>query len=215
MGSLSEILQASTARHTHLCPRQVLGARLGLYGLALLDINPPVTRGTALIILEADGCFADAIEIATGATIGHRTLRINDYGKIAATFVEVKTGRALRLSPVLDVRAAALHYAPQESRHYFAQLKAYQVMPAEEMFLVKPVILRPGLDDLLGQPGVRVNCARCGEDIINNRQVLINGELLCQACAGAGYYRETQLVLGAPYHLSRYTLIPHDYHPAR
>jgi formylmethanofuran dehydrogenase subunit E len=191
MDALAEILRASAARHTHLCPRQVLGARMGLYGLTLLGIEAPVARTTALVILETDGCFADGVEIATGATIGHRTLRIQDYGKIAATFVDSRSGRALRLSPVLDARERAWTYTPKERRHYFAQLKAYQAMPLEDLFRVQAVQLNVSISKLISKPGQRVLCDQCGEEIINEREVVRAGTRLCRACAGAGYYLET------------------------
>jgi formylmethanofuran dehydrogenase subunit E len=186
--NLSEILQRSSARHSHLCPRQVLGARMGLAGLNALGLEAPVNKHTALIIVETDGCFADGIEAATGATIGHRTLRVNDYGKIAATFVNAKTGRAIRLAPVLDIRERALAHAPIKKRHYFAQLQSYQVMPDEAMFRFQEVLLNPSLETLLSKPNVRVNCEYCGEEIINERQVVVNGAQLCRTCANAGYY---------------------------
>ena len=126
--SLSEILQKSSARHEHLCPRQVLGARIGLAGLAALGLEAPISKTTALVIIESDGCFADGVEAATGATVGHRTLHVNDFGKVAATFADVKTGSAVRISPALDARERALMYAVQEPRHYFAQLQGYQII---------------------------------------------------------------------------------------
>jgi len=102
--SLTDILQRSSTRHDHLCPRQVLGARIGLAGLAALGLEAPVSKCTALVIIESDGCFADGVEAATGATVGHRTLHVNDFGKVAATFADVKTGRSVRVSPALDAR---------------------------------------------------------------------------------------------------------------
>ena len=66
--------------------------------------------------------------------MGHRTLRVEDLGKIAATFTDLKSGTSLRLAPKLDIRTRALDYAPEEKRRYFAQLKGYQVMPDEELF---------------------------------------------------------------------------------
>jgi formylmethanofuran dehydrogenase subunit E len=141
-----------------------------------------------LIIVETDGCFADGITAATGAAIGHRTMRVNDYGKTAAVFVNVKTGHAIRISPVLDIRQRAMAYAPDEARHYFAQLQGYQIMPDEEMFCFQEVLLNPSLETLLSRPNVRVNCDYCGEEIINERQVFVNGAQLCQTCANGGYY---------------------------
>ena len=185
---VSGLLKQSSARHDHLCPRQVLGVRIGLAGLAALELESPVHKSTALIIIESDGCFADGIEVATGATIGHRTLRVNDFGKMAATFADVKTGRAIRISPALNVRERALIYAPDEPRHYFAQLQGYQVMPNSELLRIQEVALNPTLEELISKPVVRVNCDYCGEEIINEREVIVNDAILCRTCANDSYY---------------------------
>lgn len=185
---LYTLLQESSARHSHLCPRQVLGVRLGLAGLAALELEAPINKQTGLVIIETDGCFADGVKVATGAAIGHRTLRVNDFGKTAATFVNVKTERAIRVAPLLDIRQRASAYLPNEERHYFAQLEGYQIMPDEEMFQYQEVILQPSLKALLSKPNMRANCEYCGEEIMNEREVVMNGSTLCLSCANQGYY---------------------------
>ena len=185
---VSDLLKQSSARHDHLCPRQVLGVRIGLAGLAGLGLESPVNKDTALVIIESDGCFADGIEVATGATIGHRTLRVNDFGKMAATFADVKTGRVIRISPELNVRERALIYAPDEPRRYFAQLQGYQVMPETELLRIQDVALNPTLEELISKPLARVICDYCGEEIINEREVVPDGITLCRTCANEGYY---------------------------
>jgi len=194
MNNLKEILTFSASRHSHLCPRQVLGARLGLAGAAALGLDVPRKDKRLLVILETDGCFADGIEAATGCTVGHRTLRIEDYGKIAATFVDVQTSQAVRLAPRLDVRQRACDHAPGESRHYFAQLQAYQAMPDVELLTIQPVHLTTPVTKILSRPGIRVNCDLCGEEIINNREICKNGQTICRSCAGDSFY---QIVLPA------------------
>ena len=161
MLSLNEILKISASRHSHLCPRQVLGARIGLAGAQAVGLNRGRNK-RLLVILETDGCFADGIEAATGCSVGHRTLRVEDYGKIAATFVDIKQGRAVRVAPLLDVRERAAAYAPGETRHYFAQLAAYQVMPDAELLSIQEVSLNIPVEDA-GQPawacGSTASCA--------------------------------------------------------
>jgi len=186
--NLQDILKISSAQHTHLCPRQVLGVRIGLAGAAALGFEFPRYDKRMLIILETDGCFADGVEAATGCTVGHRTLRIEDYGKIAATFVDTETGQALRIAPRLDVRERAYPYAPNEPRHYFAQLQGYQVMPDDELLNIQPVRLTASISKIISRAGVRVNCEECGEEIINERDVNLHGLTLCRACANGGYY---------------------------
>jgi formylmethanofuran dehydrogenase subunit E len=185
---LSELLKLSSARHSHLCPRQVLGVRMGLVGLKALGITSPISKQTGLVIVETDGCFADGIEVATGATVGHRTLRVNDLGKIAATFVNVGTGKAIRFSPQPDVRDRAVLYAPEIKSRYYAQLHGYQSMPESELLRREMVVLQPSLIELLSKPSARARCSQCGDEIINDRQVDVNGVILCRSCASMGYY---------------------------
>lgn len=204
MLTLNEILKTSASHHRHLCPRQVLGARIGLAGIQSLGLDPPVLNQRLLVILETDGCFADGIETATGCSVGHRTLRIVDYGKIAATFVDVKQGRAVRVAPLLDVRERAAKFAPEEPRHYFAQLVAYQVMPDAELLSIQEVYLNVAVEELVSRPGKRVNCALCGEEIINGREEAQGEMTLCKACARGAYYQIAPIEIPA----AAFNLVP-------
>jgi formylmethanofuran dehydrogenase subunit E len=162
---------------------------MGLAGLAALGVKAPVTTKTGFVIIETSGCFADGIRVATGATVGHRTLMVQDLGKIAATFTDMKTGTSVRLAPRLDVRTRALVYAPEEKRRYFAQLKGYQVMPNEELLNFQQVELQISPMQIISHQNARVICSNCGEEVINEREVVVEGKVLCQSCAHGGYYR--------------------------
>lgn len=185
---IQPLLEKSSSDHSHLCPRQILGVRLGLTGMAALGFDAPSSGKRLLVIAETDGCFVDGLSAATNCTVGHRTLRVEDYGKIAATFVDTQTGRALRVAPALDIRQKAYVYAPDEPRHYFAQMIAYQVMPDDEMFTVTEVILATPIEAIVSRPGVRVHCDMCGEEIMNERDIKQAGLILCRPCAHGGYY---------------------------
>lgn len=177
--------------HKHLCPRQILGVRIGLKGMSVLGFEPGHRHENLLVISETDGCFIDGVIAVTKCSVGHRTLRVEDYGKIAATFVHTKTGRSVRIAPTLDVRERASRYAPDEKRHYFAQMKAYQSMPDEDLMTVQDVFLNPSIAELISYSGRRTNCEKCGEEIINERELLIGGQKVCRTCAQGGYYRTT------------------------
>ena len=188
MTLFTELLQASAANHRHLCPRQVLGVRMGLLAGQLLGLDVPQQDKRLLTIVETDGCAADGIMVATGCSVGKRTLRVEDYGKVAATFVDTQNGQAVRLVPHPDARHLALEYAPQARNKWEAHLLGYQVMPDEQLFRWQPVILTVPVQALVSRPGVRVACDLCGEEILNEREVHQNGLTLCRACAGQGYY---------------------------
>lgn len=189
MDDLHTLLEISSRNHTHLCPRQILGVRIGLRGIRSLQFEPNRGLKRLLVITETDGCFADGLSAATGCTVGHRTLRVEDYGKVAATFVDTHTSRAVRVAPVFDIRERACAFVPEESRHYFAQMQAYQVMSDEDMMTVQEVSLSTSIERITSRPGLRVNCDVCGEEIMNEREVLCEGMKLCCTCSGNGYYR--------------------------
>jgi formylmethanofuran dehydrogenase subunit E len=158
-------------------------------GMNSLGFNEPPIKKELLVISETDGCFVDGVIAATGCTMGHRTLRVEDYGKVAATFVDVKTQRAIRIAPRLDVRERACAFIPEEARHYFAQMKAYQTMSDEMMLNVQRVVLSTPIEEIISRPGMRANCDVCGEEIMNEREVHQNELTLCLPCAYGGYYQ--------------------------
>ena len=188
--NIQSLLDISSRDHSHLCPRQILGVRIGLAGLAALGFAQPPAKKRLLVILETDGCFADGVMAATACSVGHRTLRVEDYGKAAATFVDTGTGRAVRVAPAVDIREQALARVPEEPRHYFAQMKAYRILPDEQMLTIADVQLVAPVEQIVSRPGIRVDCAICGEEIMNEREVERGGMVLCRTCAGLSYYRE-------------------------
>jgi formylmethanofuran dehydrogenase subunit E len=187
--NISHLLEKSMQDHNHLCPRQILGVRIGMAGMKALGFIEPPAKKQLLVITETDGCFADGVIAATSCTIGHRTLRVEDYGKTAATFVDTLSRQAARVAPALDLRQRACTYEPNEPRHYFAQIQAYQSMPDEAMFTVTAVTLTKSIEVILSRPGVRVNCNVCGEEIMNEREIKNNGLVLCRSCEGRSYYQ--------------------------
>ena len=190
--ALERALAVASARHKHLCPRQVLGARCAIAATTILDLEVPRSDKRLLVIVETDGCFVDGVEAVTGVSVGGRTLRVEDYGKIAATFVDVKTERALRVAPQIDVRTRARDYAPEQTRRYFAMLHGYQRMPDNELLSFQWVNLSTPVAAIISRASARAICNKCGEEIINEREVEGDREVLCRLCAGDGYYWETK-----------------------
>lgn len=186
---IKPFLEIASRDHTHLCPRQVLGVRIALKGMAILGFEISQLHKHLLTISETDGCFIDGLIAVTQCTVGHRSLRVEDYGKVAATFVNTKTNDSIRIAPALDVRERARFYAPDEKRHYFAQLQAYQIMPDDELMMVSEVTLNSPIHEIVSYSGARVNCEHCGEEIMNERQVMIEGKPYCRFCSLGGYYQ--------------------------
>ncbi len=185
------LLEEAVRFHGHLCPGQVLGVRLTVAGCRELGIERPHSMGKRLVVfVEIDRCATDAIQALTGVSLGKRTLKHLDYGKMAATFVDVETGRAVRLVVREDARVRAAEWAPGVGDARQAQVAAYRVMPEAELLTVTPVVVAPGW---LDRRRVRVTCEACGEGINYEREVVMSGRTLCRPCAtGDRYYREVE-----------------------
>src|SRR3990170_6088475 len=97
MYTLDKILRESASRHKHLCPRQVLGARMGLLAVELLNLDVSRPEKRLLVIAETDGCAVDGLITATGCRVGSRTLRILDFGKVAAAFIDTCAKTSIRI----------------------------------------------------------------------------------------------------------------------
>lgn len=193
---LSTFLQESAALHQHLCPRQVLGVRLALAGLRILgivgqDYRPRFRNENKrlLTIVETDGCAADGVAVTTGCAIGKRTLRVVDQGKVATTIIDTESSSIIRVSPTAASRTLAKVYAPHAKSIWHAYLQAYQIIPDEELIKFEKVRLTRPLAKILSKPQARVVCSNCGEEIINEREVVRSGVILCRHCAGDGYYQ--------------------------
>jgi formylmethanofuran dehydrogenase subunit E len=193
---LQRLLAETADRHNHLCPRQVLGVRLGLYGLRLLGLVDEAYQPRfvneekrLLVFVETDGCGADGIAVATNCAVGRRTLRVFDYGKMAATFVDTDTNQAIRLIPHPDARHLAQSCAPEAESRWHAYREAYQQLPDEAMMVARAVQLRQPITAIISHPEARGICVRCGEEVMNEREVVgKNGRALCPSCAGDSYY---------------------------
>jgi formylmethanofuran dehydrogenase subunit E len=189
MPSLPQLLGASAALHHHFCPRQVLGVRMGLFAGEILGIDLPQTGKRLIAIVETDGCAADGVAVATNCWVGRRTLRIEDCGKVAATFADTVTGRSVRIVPRAQARTLARDYAPEaRNDKWETQLLGYQRIPTDLLFTMQDVALKTPIEQIVSRPGLKAMCEVCGEEIMNGREVVHEGSTLCRACAGASYY---------------------------
>src|SRR5512139_3484004 len=185
------LLQESVKIHGHLCPGQVLGVRMSLLGLREIGILDPkdAQRKDLIVFVETDRCATDAVQSVTGCSLGRRTMKFMDFGKMAATFINLRTGRAVRIAARENARVRARDYAPEAPDKYAAQSQAYRTMPEAELFDIADVRVDLRPEDLPGRPLGRVACGDCGEHVQDGREVYRDGLVLCRACAGGAYYR--------------------------
>lgn len=190
MKTLPEYESLAAEAHGHLCAGQILGLRMALYGVRLLGIEDPAgaDRKRLVTFVEIDRCATDAIPIVTGCRLGKRALKFRDFGKVAATFCDLRDGRAVRLvaRDSAKQRAAELH--PEIEGRNRQQMAAYREMADEDLFAAQWVRVEIGPEDLPGYKAPAVTCSRCGESIVFRREKIIDDTPVCRACAGERYY---------------------------
>ncbi len=195
------LLQESVTMHGHLCAGQVLGVRMSLLGLRNIGISDPkgADRKNLIVFVEMDRCAADAVQSVTGCSLGKRSMKFLDYGKMAATYLNLKTGKAVRVFAREDSREKAKVYFPDIENRYAGQLEAYKIMTDAELFDAMEVAVKMPPEDMPGRPMRRVRCDSCGEYVQDMREVCRDGKVLCVPCARGGYYEVKNVFLGVRY----------------
>jgi formylmethanofuran dehydrogenase subunit E len=186
--SLAEYLDLAAVTHGHLCAGQVLGVRLAMLGLSELGIDDPIAERKRIVTyVEIDRCVTDAVALVANCRLGKRALKFRDWGKVAATFVDLKTGRAVRIAAKESSKQAAREMFPEMAKDA-GQQKAYAQLPDDTLFDKKWVKVEVQPEDLPGFKSPRVICSECGEGINFKREVTKDGRTLCRSCAGERYY---------------------------
>ena len=183
MRSFDDLLKESSTIHGHHCAGQILGVRMAMLGCREVAIDEPCGCKKLIVYAEIDRCATDAVQAVTGCSLGKRTLKYLDYGKMAVTFLNTETGRAVRVLAKDDARNLVPLYVKDSANLRDAQKQAYRIMPDEALFAVKPVTIEVPPQELPGYRGKRVECAECGEGINFNREVERGGRLLCIPCS--------------------------------
>jgi formylmethanofuran dehydrogenase subunit E len=190
MNSLDEYLREAEQAHGHLCAGQVLGVRLAMLGLAKLQIDDPrgKDRKRLVTFVEIDRCATDAVGVVTGCRLGKRALKFRDWGKMAATFVDVSTGKAIRIAAKESSKQLARELHPELESKNQQQMLAYREMSDDDLFTTQWVKVDLPPEEFPGYKGERIVCELCGEGINFRREVRRDEKTLCRSCAGDTYY---------------------------
>ena len=190
MKSLEDYERLACEAHGHLCAGQILGLRMALHGLALLGIDDPEGRDRKRLVtfVEIDRCATDAIPVVTGCRLGKRALKFRDFGKVAATFCDLRDDRAVRVVALDSAKDRARELYPEIASKNEQQMRAYREMPPTELFRHAWVRVALGPEEFPGYKGQKRLCEECGEAISFERHVERAGRILCRACAGDRYY---------------------------
>ena len=192
MKSLDDYLLEAEQAHGHLCAGQVLGVRMAMLGLQKLGIDDPrgKDRKRLITFVEIDRCATDAISVVTGCRLGKRALKFRDWGKVAATFVDLNAQKAIRVAAKESSKALAKQMHPEIENKNQQQMLAYREMDDDALFSTQWVKVELSPAEFPGYKSDRTVCESCGEGINFHREVRENGKVLCKACAVGGdhYY---------------------------
>ena len=192
MEDFDTLLKGSAKAHGHLCPGQVIGVRMAILGCDLIGLdNPSVLPQikSLIVYVEIDRCATDAIAYVTGVRLGRRSLKFVDNGIMAATFVNLGTGKAFRVRSREASRKLVENYAPGIEDKHRQQLEAYQKMPQDVLFEITQVSVNVPLNDMPGPTRFKAGCQNCGVVVRDKKEVYTNGKILCRICAGDTYFR--------------------------
>jgi formylmethanofuran dehydrogenase subunit E len=195
MQDFESLLKSSATAHGHLCPGQVVGVRMAMLGCRLIGLDEPTRRDQIkklIVYVEMDRCTADAVAHVTGVKLGRRSLKFMDYGIMAATFVNLETGKAFRVISTEEARGLAPSYAPEINQRYPQQLEAYRRMPDSVLFRVQQVRIAVADEDLPGPTRYKATCSRCGQVIRDRREVIKDGRTFCRPCTDDVYFNDAR-----------------------
>jgi formylmethanofuran dehydrogenase subunit E len=192
MKTFNEYISLAEQAHGHLCAGQILGVRMALCGLRQLGIDDPTgaDRKRLVTFVEIDRCATDAISVVTGCRLGKRALKFRDFGKMAATFCDLREDRAIRVVALESSKERARDMFPGIEKKNDQQMRAYREMPDSELFDLEWVRVNLGPEEMPGYKAGRITCDECREGINFNRQVILDSRTLCKSCAGERYYEK-------------------------
>jgi len=161
-----------------------------MLGLAKLGMEDPKGKDRKRLVtfVEIDRCATDAISVVTGCRLGKRALKFRDWGKMAATFVDLEAGKAIRIAAKESSKKLAREMHPEIENKNQQQMLAYREMKDDDLFSIQWVRVELPPEEFPGYKADRITCAECGEGINFRREVERGGRVLCRACAGERYY---------------------------
>ena len=195
MEPINDLLEQHERTYGNLCPGTLLALRMAVLGCALVGVEDPrgVDRNKLVVWVEIDRWLTDAVEAVTGARLGKRNLKFLDYGKLAASFLNRETGKAVRIVALESSRRLADLRHPELEDKYERQMQTYREAAEEELFGVTDVEVQVRAKDLPGHPRSRMICHKCGEGVNDGREISLPDRItLCRPCVYGTYYQPQQ-----------------------
>lgn len=183
-------VELATNLHGHLAPGIALGLRMSEIALLRLDVK----KGDKHLIgiSETARCLADAMQAATGCTLGHGNAFVEDYGKLAITIEDARTKRGMRVALKEDAKKFSLLMNKWMMRlgkltHEEEEELGMQLLNIDEKYLLIQDV-EVNKDQNFEKSAISI-CSKCGESIPLGLAVLKENKAYCKACNGQGYYK--------------------------
>jgi formylmethanofuran dehydrogenase subunit E len=188
-----EVIDKTITFHGHWCPGLAIGIRAAELALQRLG---RAEEAELTAVVETDMCGVDAIQALTGCTFGKGNLVHRDYGKMAFSFFDRKTGKGFRavLKPEIQEDMAG-EIGPLMKKMNAGTITEEEKKKLEEFRETrKETFLQASLEDLfvvaeLTAPAPRparilqsLACQACGEMTMESRTRRFDGQTLCIPC---------------------------------
>ncbi|MFZ0005924.1 MAG: FmdE family protein [Methanoregula sp.] len=188
----------AVAFHGHSCPGLALGYRAARHALSVLHAERSEDEDLVAVV-ENDACGIDAVQAIAGCSVGKGNLILKDLGKHAYTFINRRTGSAIRIvqrsEPLLERidpvaselrgKVVAGKATPTEIQEYeerqTAVIDKILTVPIGELFIEKEARSDTPEKARISRS---VPCAICGEMVAEHRARLKKGKTVCIPCAG-------------------------------
>lgn len=185
---MEDIVKLAETLHGHLSPGVALGIRMGQIGLKMLDLLRGDKR--LLAVVETSMCLADGVQASTGCTAGRSSLRVEDFGKLAACIARSDTKEGVRLSLKYDSLPPIIRDWVLRRREFSREEEekvSKEILHLDEAsFQVERVSVEPFSKF---EEAAIVKCDLCGELVVETKINKVNGGNICKACSGERYYR--------------------------
>ncbi len=168
-----------------------------MIGCRELRVDEPSTCKRLVAQLELgpmERCATEGIKVVTGCSLAEKTLKFLDYGKMAATFFNVESQKAVRIVVKDEARPLIVSCQGQNPG---AEVQRYASVPEDYLFSIQAVEQSPS-EDIAGANLRRLLCEQCEESVTSGHEIKVNGRILCIPCARRGYLPQNRRQAALP-----------------
>ncbi|MDD4802461.1 MAG: FmdE family protein [Syntrophomonas sp.] len=186
-------LELAIQFHGHICPGLLMGIRVAEFAQKHLNVSQDYDE-ELLAVVETNSCGVDAIQAILGCTFGKGNLIFNDYGKNVYTIASRDKNRAVRIAQKFKEK-------PEPDSMRYRQLSRKVVLTDEETIerenllgIIFERIMSSPFEELFTWQEIEfgfpqkaqiyptVQCALCGEGVMEPRAVKNEKGYICLTC---------------------------------